>query len=303
MNAAELIEKGLERAFDRAAEARSSRDEPSTVCPGMLADALRYAIFAGGARVRPKLCLAVAGASAGPDLCEKAVGVAAAIELIHCASLVHDDLPCFDDADIRRGAPSLHCAFSESMAVLVGDALIVMAFDAVGREYGDDPAIGMKLVRVVARSAGPPAGIVSGQAWEAEEAIDLRAYHRSKTGALFVAACEAGAICVGGDPSPWRMLGQRLGEAYQVADDIRDVVLPSELLGKPAGADQRHRRPSSVSFFGLQGAVEHLAALIDDAVEAVPESPGADALRSLVIAQADRLMAHVEHRETRERRA
>ncbi|MEM1397543.1 MAG: polyprenyl synthetase family protein [Pseudomonadota bacterium] len=265
-------------------------------CPSTLSDAIRYAVFSGEARVRPKLCLAVAAASGGESAGERAVGAGIALELLHCASLVHDDLPAFDDADVRRGAPSVHCAFSEPIAILAGDALIVMAFDTIAREYRSSPELLAQITRIVAAATGPPTGIIAGQAWESEPQIDLRAYHRAKTGALFVAACEAGAVSAGADPAPWRLLGQRLGEAYQVADDIRDVVLPTSLLGKPSGADERHQRPTSVRFFGLQGAVEHFAALIDDALDAVPDSEGAAELRSLVVAQADRLMSHVVNR-------
>ncbi len=303
MNVTQLIENGLKEAVASASRTAGRKAEASGACPKLLAEAIGYAVFSGGARVRPKLCLAVAGASSEPPECERAAGAAVAIELLHCASLVHDDLPCFDDADTRRGAPSVHCAFSEPIAVLTGDALIVMAFEALARAYADAPATGLKLVGVIGAAAGAPAGIVAGQAWESEPEIDVRAYHRSKTGALFVAACEAGATAVDADPSPWRRLGLRLGEAYQVADDIRDAIWPEELMGKPAGVDERCSRPSSVKFFGLQGAVEHLGALIEDAVDAVPESPGAEGLRALVVAQADRLMACVEKREPSERRA
>lgn len=303
MNVTDLIESSLKEAVSNASHAGEASAGAASECPELLAEAIRYAVFSGGARVRPKLCLAVAGASSEPPESERAIGAAVAIELLHCASLVHDDLPCFDDADVRRGAPSVHCAFSEPIAVLTGDALIVMAFEALARGYADAPGVGLNLMRIVGASAGAPSGIVAGQAWESEPEIDLRAYHRAKTGALFVAACEAGATAVDANPAPWRRLGLRLGEAYQVADDIRDAIWPEELLGKPAGVDERRSRPSSVKFFGLQGAVEHLGALIEDAVDAVPESPGAEALRSLVVAQADRLMACVEKREPSERRA
>ena len=251
---------------------------------------MRHAIFAGGARVRPKLCLAVARGGGDAADMKAALGAGVAIELMHCASLVHDDLPCFDDADTRRGAPSVHRAYGEPLAVLAGDALIVLAFQTVLRACAHAPALAVELSRILGEAVGSPVGIIAGQAWESEDDIDLRAYHRSKTGALFVAACEAGAAAAGLAPADWRALGARLGEAYQIADDIRDVMCPEETLGKPTGVDSANNRPNSVHYFGLEGAREQLHGLIDDAVESIPEIPGAARLRALVLAQAERLM-------------
>ncbi|MEO0398655.1 MAG: polyprenyl synthetase family protein [Pseudomonadota bacterium] len=299
MNSAEQIESGLEWAVVAAQLGGSE----SVHAPRRLSLALRHAVFAGGARVRPHLCMAVACAAAPNANMKAALGAGVAIELLHCASLVHDDLPCFDNAETRRGAPSVHCAYGEPLAVLTGDALIVMAFRALLHFTGETPEKYVALSRLLADSAGPPAGIVAGQAWESEKHIDLRAYHRSKTGALFVAACRAGAVAVDDEPDHWGNLGARLGEAYQVADDICDVLSSEEETGKPAGADSRNGRPNSVHYFGLEGAIEQLNDLIDDAVRAIPLSPGADELRRLVEGQAERLRAFVVQREARERRA
>ena len=147
----------------------------------------------------------------------------AALELLHCASLVHDDLPCFDAADTRRGRPSVHKAFGEPLAVLAGDALIVLAFQTLARVPCAPQRLAI-LPLTVAQSVGVPSGIVAGQAWECEPQIDLAHYHRAKTGALFAAATVAGAASAGADAEPWRMVGEKLGEAYQVADDIRDAA-------------------------------------------------------------------------------
>ncbi|MEM9168542.1 MAG: polyprenyl synthetase family protein [Pseudomonadota bacterium] len=265
--------------------------------PPRLFEAIRHSVFPGGARVRPKLCVAVELACRGgaPDPGAVASGgVAAAVELLHCASLVHDDLPCFDDADTRRGKPSVHRIHGEPLAVLAGDALIVAAFEAMNDAYARRPeraALAGPLFSIVIGAVGAPGGIIAGQAWESERAINLRAYHRAKTAALFVAATTAGATCAGEDPAPWRALGVRLGEAYQIADDIRDVRADVDTVGKTTGRDAAHGRPNAVDALGLEGACEQLNALIGDAVDAVPPCRGGDALRALVSAQAQRLSA------------
>ncbi|MEY3273712.1 MAG: geranylgeranyl pyrophosphate synthetase CrtE, partial [Pseudomonadota bacterium] len=198
--------------------------------------AVQHAVFPGGARIRPQLTLAVARAC-GDDAPALTDAAAAAVELLHCASLVHDDLPCFDDAPIRRGQPSVHSAFGERLAVLTGDALIVAAFGVLARAGAHRPARLAPLLSTVAAGVGMPGGIVAGQAWECEPRVPLREYQRLKTGALFTAATRAGAIAAGGDPEAWAALGDCLGEAYQVADDIRDVAAQPEWLGKPIGQD------------------------------------------------------------------
>src|SRR3954454_8261709 len=141
-------------------------------CPPRLAQAMRHAVFPKGARVRPRLCLAVAGAC-GDDAPALAEAAAAAIELLHCASLVHDDLPCFDDAATRRGRPSVHHAFGEPVAVLAGDALIVLAFQIMPRAAPAPPLRLARLVGIIGDSVGVPRGIVSGQGWESEPRCDL----------------------------------------------------------------------------------------------------------------------------------
>lgn len=276
-----LIERVLERSV-------LACDTPSA--PPRLAQALRHAVFPGGARVRPKLCLAVAMAAGEGAGTEAATGAGAALELMHCASLVHDDLPAFDGAAIRRGKPSVHAAFGEPLAILAGDALIVMAFETLMRECKTSPQLLPDLMSILIEAVGAPRGIVAGQAWESEPTIDLSAYHQSKTGALFVAASMSGAAAAGLDPVPWRALGERLGEAYQVADDLRDALLDEAELGKPAGQDASLYRPNAVEHFGVAGAVARLKGLISDASDAVPECRGAPILREIVQAQAVRLM-------------
>lgn len=257
--------------------------------PPGLAAAMRYAVFPGGARIRPRLCLGVAQAC-GDDQPATADSAAAAIELLHCASLVHDDLPCFDDAALRRGKPSVHQAFGERLAVLAGDGLIVLAFEALGRVGEHAPQRLTSLLRIVGRAIAGPQGIIAGQAWECESEVDLAEYQRAKTGALFAAATMAGAAAAGRDPAQWRLLGYRLGEAFQVADDIRDVVADPAELGKPVGKDAALGRPSAVARYGLAGAKARLDRLVAEAIELVPACPGASAIRALIAAEAASLL-------------
>ena len=279
MTATLRIEAALEASI-----ARAEADNP----PPKLAAALRYAMFPGGARVRPHLCLAVA-AACGDDQPEMADSAAAAIEVLHCASLIHDDLPCFDDAKTRRGKPSIHTVFGEPLAVLAGDALIVMAFDALARAGAGAPARLPALLSTITRGVGMPGGIVAGQAWESEPFTSVAPYHRAKTGALFVAATTAGALSAGADPEPWRQLGEKLGAAYQVADDLADAVLSEQDLGKPTGQDAALHRPNLVARLGLKGAYAELESLVTQAVSSIPPCDGAKDLRDLVQMQAVRL--------------
>ncbi|MGE0594890.1 MAG: polyprenyl synthetase family protein [Hyphomonadaceae bacterium] len=278
MALASRVEAALQAAIDRA-------DGPSA--PPLLAQALRYAVFPGGARVRPTLCLAVAQAC-GDDEPAIADAAAAAIELLHCASLVHDDLPCFDNAATRRGKPSVHAMFGEPIALLAGDALIVMAFERLALAGAASPLRLPPLLGAIARGVGAPAGIVAGQAWESEPEAPLDLYHQAKTGALFVAATMSGAIAAGADAGPWRVLGETLGAAYQVADDLLDAVQAEE-CGKPVGQDALLKRPSAVAEHGVKGALAQLHALVEQAVDSVPACAGAHDMRALVRLTAMRL--------------
>jgi geranylgeranyl diphosphate synthase type II len=254
-----------------------------------LVSAMRYAVFPGGARIRPRLCLAVARAC-GDDKPTLSAAAAAGIELMHCASLVHDDLPCFDDAATRRGRPSVHKAFGERIALLAGDALIVLAFQALAHAADKAPARLSPLLLIVARAVGAPQGIIAGQAWECEPHVALAKYQQAKTGALFAAATAAGACAAGHESSAWHLLGARLGEAYQIADDIGDVVSSEAELGKPTGRDQALGRPNAVHRLGIGNAVLHLEGLVRSAIEAIPPCPGAHDLRAHILSEAGRLL-------------
>ncbi len=263
--------------------------------PRQLAAALSHAVLPGGARIRPTILLSVAMAC-GDDQPALSDAAAVALELIHCASLVHDDLPCFDDADTRRGKPSVHRAYSEPLAVLAGDSLIVLAFETLARAGDKEAARALRLTSTLARRTGMPGGICAGQGWESEPTVDLAAYHRAKTGALFVAATQMGAIAAGHEPEPWHDLGALIGEAFQVADDLRDAVMDAESLGKPVGQDDLHGRPNAVTQLGVKGAVSRLSDILAGAIASIPSCPGEAALAQMVRLQAERIMPRMPAR-------
>ena len=254
--------------------------------PTKLASALHYTVTPGGARIRPSILMSVATAcgDSQPALADAA---AAALELMHCASLVHDDLPCFDDADTRRGKPAVHKAYGEPLAVLTGDSLIIMAFEIIARASVHDPARACQLMMILAKRSGMPNGICAGQGWESESEIDLSAYHRAKTGALFIAATQMGAVAAGEEAEPWEELGARIGEAFQVADDLRDALYDEETLGKPVGQDDLHGRPNAVTELGVKGAIAHMREILSGAIASIPKCPGEAMLAKLVTAQAE----------------
>ncbi len=257
--------------------------------PPGLSDAVRYAVFPGGARVRPRLVMAVALAN-GDDQPGLTDAAAAAIEMLHCASLVHDDLPAFDGASLRRGKPSVHATFGQPLAILTGDALIVHAFKLLGLAGVQAPDRLPALLGIVAGGVGMPGGIVAGQAWECEKNVDLSQYQQAKTGALFAAATMAGAAAAGVDPTPWRTLGQCIGEAYQVADDLLDTSGDALTVGKPVGQDQSHDRPNAVQQLGRGKCTQRLRSLVDEALESIPACPGEAPLRTLIGQESEQFM-------------
>lgn len=278
----------IEAAVTEAAQlARGGFLAPDAVPQG-LAAAIDHAVLSGGARIRPTILLSVALAC-GDDRPGLSDAAAAALELIHCASLVHDDLPAFDNAETRRGRPSVHRAHGEPLAILAGDSLIVLAFEILARAAGDQPLRALRLVQSLAQRTGMPGGICAGQGWESEAQVNLSAYHRAKTGALFVAATQMGAIAAGQEPEPWEELGARIGEAFQVADDLKDALLTADEIGKPAGQDAVHGRPNAVHLMGVQGAVRHLKDILGGAIASIPSCPGEALLAGMVRAYAERM--------------
>lgn len=267
--------------------------------PPKLAAAIDYAVFPGGHRIRPRLCLAVA-AACGDDEPRLSDAAAVAVELLHCASLVHDDMPVFDDSPMRRGKPSVHMAFGQPLALLTGDALIVLAFQVLAAASGSSGQRITQLVRTLGQGVGLPAGIVAGQAWECEdEPPSLEAYHRSKTGALFAAATMAGAAAAGSEqPDEWQKLGASIGEAYQVADDLLDRFGDPDVIGKPVGRDSELGRPNCARDLGFSNINRRLATLIDTAAESIPDCPGQPMLREHIQVEARRFIQSALNRRS-----
>jgi geranylgeranyl diphosphate synthase type II len=226
MDALQRIEQALEAAITKGMGDDS---------PPRLQQAVRHAVMTPASRVRPRLCLAVATAC-GDDAPAVSDAAAASLELLHCASLVHDDLPCFDDADTRRGQPSVHRAYGERLAVLAGDGLIVLAFENLAWHTLRHQERLAPLLMIVGRAVGLKDGIVAGQAWECEDQVDLSEYHRQKTAALFAAATEAGAAAAGRNPAQWRTLGRLL------ARPIRLPMTCAMLRGTPLSSVSRSVR-------------------------------------------------------------
>ncbi|MCK6545184.1 polyprenyl synthetase family protein [Myxococcota bacterium] len=241
---------------------------------GLLGRAVHHAVFSGGRRVRPRLTLAVVE-SLEPTADERELGVlgACALELLHCASLVHDDLPAFDDATIRRGRPTVHALFGEAAAVLAGDALLARALDVASEAPPRLARRALRIVGVVGRSAGAAEGLIGGQSFELEPAprggwgpATVARYHAMKTASLFEACCEVGAAAVGHvDLSPFRDAGRALGMAYQLADDLADAGEARGFPGKPIGQDTRLDRPTRARWVDASTAAREISAHLDRA--------------------------------------
>ena len=259
-------------SLDAAADAIAVRlDAAIGALPsGRVRDAMAHALR-GGKRIRGFLVMEGArlhGVAAGV-----AVTAAAAVEALHAYSLVHDDLPCMDDDDLRRGAPTVHVAWDEATAVLAGDALQSMAFELLaGEGCHPDPAVRADLTLALARAAGA-SGMVHGQALDiaAETAAEplglseIEALQAAKTGALIEWAGTAGARLARADPEPLRGYARALGLAFQIADDILDVEGDAEAAGKRLGKDARAGKATFVSLLGLEGARARAQALVEDA--------------------------------------
>jgi geranylgeranyl diphosphate synthase type II len=217
---------------------------------------------------------------------------AAAIELIHCASLTHDDLACFDNAEYRRGKRAVHVEFGEPMAVLAGDALIVSAFKTLLGQAAQDPQRSIGMLSRLARAVETNGGIIAGQAWEFEDSLDLNLYHRTKTGSLFEAAAADGALSAGCDPAPWESVGAALGEAYQVADDIADLMSGPDVTGKPAGQDRLLGRPNVATEIGIPEATKLLHERLGIACSGVPSCRYGAEFQEWLAKTTKRIMAH-----------
>jgi farnesyl diphosphate synthase len=236
-------------------------------------EAMRYSALAPGKRLRPLLVLA--GARLFGVARSSALQVAAAIEMVHAYSLIHDDLPAMDDSDLRRGRPTCHKRFDEATAVLAGDGLLTMAFEVLAQhDTHGDPAVRCELIAALAGAAGG-SGMVGGQMIDLiaeRQPLDIGAItrlQRMKTGALIAFSCEAGAILAktAGEPrTALRGYAHDLGLAFQIADDLLDVEGSAEETGKPIGADAVAGKATFVSILGIERAHAQAGLLVDQAV-------------------------------------
>ena len=238
---------------------------------GRLGEAMRYGALGQGKRLRPFLVVESAKLCGVPAA--RALRVGAALECVHCYSLVHDDLPAMDDDDMRRGRPALHKAFDEATAILAGDALLTLAFEILADPATHpDGAVRSLLIAGLAKAAGH-AGMAGGQMLDmAADAMDAAAIVRMqamKTGALFRFACEAGAILGGREPGPFRQYADNFGPAFQIADDILDVTSSPERLGKSTQKDKD--KATIVALLGVRRATAKAEELAEKAIAALAE--------------------------------
>jgi geranylgeranyl diphosphate synthase type II len=263
------------------------------LCPSRhLLEAVRYAVMAGGKRLRPILCLAAAEAVGGDRA--TAMPAACAVEMIHAYSLIHDDLPALDNDRLRRGKPTCHVQFGEATAILCGDALLNMAFEVLSGNALDAPAAQIRkwlqVIDIVGRASGCR-GMIEGQARDlAFEGVPLstealQQLHELKTGALIGAAVRSGALLGGGSEDRVNSLAvyaSRIGLAFQVADDILNVTGDPELMGKAVGTDQQRQKNTYPALMGLDPSRLFARRLIDDALQALAIfDNNADPLRAI----------------------
>lgn len=272
----ELVEKALRAIFrDRTPRAD-------------LYDAMEYSLMAGGKRIRPILTLECCRLCGGTD--SAALSLACALEMVHTYSLIHDDLPCMDDDDLRRGRPTNHKVYGEATALLAGDGLLTAAFETALDAGACLPAERVvRAVQVLACAAGP-AGMVGGQALDlagerrALTEDELYEIHRLKTGALLTAAAELGCIAAGADEESRQAVTQyaaALGLAFQIRDDVLDVVGNVEEFGKPVGSDAANQKTTFVTLKGLEACKNEVDRLTGEAVAALERFPDREFLTLL----------------------
>ena len=291
---AEFLGEARRRVDQALAGYLPASTDPNPACPPQLAEAIRHSLLGGGKRLRPVLSLLAAEAcGADPWL---ALPAAAALEMVHTYSLIHDDLPCMDDDDLRRGRPTCHKVFGEATALLAGDALQTLAFEVLARDL--EPTAAIRCVLALAEAAGPT-GMAGGQMadLEAEGRTDatldqLEAIHRRKTGALLRASLKMGGIVAGADPTTIEALdryGHAVGLAFQIVDDLLDVQGDETKLGKRVNKDQGLGKWTYPGLLGLDGSRQRARELADEAVEALTALGGrGDRLRALALELLER---------------
>jgi len=270
----------VEQGLNRLIPAGSTR-------PARLHEAMRYALLGGGNRLRPVLALAVSdclgAASTGSGQATDALPAAIALECIHTYSLVHDDLPCMDNDDLRRGRPTTHKQFDEATALLAGDALLTLAFQLVSRHYAATPTLAAALTRELADAAGSER-LIGGQMEDllAEKktnatAEELEFIHLNKTAAMLTASLVAGGLCANATESQLaalRLAGRHLGLTFQIVDDILDATADTATLGKTAGKDAKADKTTYVKLHGLEASRKFARQHTETALTALASLPG-----------------------------
>ncbi|WP_417671353.1 polyprenyl synthetase family protein [Roseibium sp.] len=269
-----------------------------TTRPARLVEAMRYAALGGGKRLRPVLVMETAALFGRTD--DGVCIAAAALEFIHCYSLVHDDLPAMDDDDMRRGRPTVHKAFDEATAILAGDSLLTFAFDAIAHDSVHvDPLVRLRLSRELARAAGM-GGMAGGQMLDLESEgrerseQDIRTLQAMKTGALLRYACRAGAILADAseqDIDRLTRFGEIIGLAFQLADDLLDVEATPEMTGKATGKDAEAGKATLVGLLGVEATRTEISRLLAEAQEIL--SPFGEKAETLSAIAA--FIAHRDH--------
>ena len=257
--------------------------------PASIHGAMRHSVFAGGKRMRPVLAYQAAVTIAGA-LPAGIARLGAALEMLHTSSLIHDDLPALDNDDLRRGKPTCHVAFGEAIAILAGDALQTRAFEVLaGLE--SPPAATVKIIGLIANAVGTVEGMIGGQVLDLEserlkptpELVD--AIHRAKTGALIRVSVVAGGVYAGAnadDAARLDLFGRRAGLAFQIVDDVLDLTVDSEHLGKTAGKDQAMEKATWPAVYGIEQSQRDADRLIEEAFAALePYGSRADGLKSI----------------------
>jgi len=261
---------------------------PAGQYPTSIHQAMRYSVFAGGKRLRPILCLEAGRLFGGDE--ESLLEVGCALELIHTYSLIHDDLPALDNDDVRRGKPTLHRKFGEATAILAGDALLTLAFEVLSAP-GLVADRQQRVIYEVSHAIGTRAGMVAGQVVDLEttgfatDAATLEYIHSAKTGAFIRAAVRSGALCAQAgkaDLARVTLYGEKIGLAFQIADDLLDVLGSEEALGKAVRKDGRQRKATYPALYGVERSQRIAAELIVEACAAVePFGDGARRLQEI----------------------
>jgi geranylgeranyl diphosphate synthase type II len=276
---------------DMAAQAGRMLDEllqKQPAVPARLKDAMEYMLQSGGKRIRSALVMWTCEMTAG-EVNRDAQIAAAAVEMVHTYSLIHDDLPAMDDDDMRRGRPSCHKQFDEATAILAGDALLTLAFEVLATEVGN-PAAAISMIRTLAKAAGP-AGMIAGQIADMEGSRaeanmeSLEYIHTNKTAEMFAASAVLGGIAGGASDSQLanlREYGMKIGLGFQIADDLLDVTSNAENLGKTAGKDTVQGKLTYPALVGIEKSREIFERITFEAAKAlITFGPRADMLRML----------------------